>query len=488
MRVVKKKAWLASLAVALVATLGSGATAQSSDLASNPLSTDRSGSIVIFPKVIADGTRDTLIELTNTSNGTAYAHCVYVNGVGRCRLSGGLCTAGGNPAPGQCPSGVNDICDQACTPLDFDVVLTRQQPTIWRVSTGRTLNPLDNDQEGFCANVSAGTIQDCPGFDPGLGAGGVGIPFPAQPFRGELKCVQVGVSGEPSAANSLKGEATLETLGGRQISRYNSLNFFANPARPDASRGVLDADESLELNGDEYSRCPTSVQFIHHANGAVNDVAANLSPTDCDGAGCSVTTEVTVVPCTQNPEGGVILEAPVQLDTINEFEQLAGSSSFTIGCWANLDLSEINPGPFSPAGGQYRKTNLRGAGSQNVCRSGGTPRVCVGGTEAGASCVISTECDGGQCRARTCTADADCGASGVCGPATGYLVLVEEFYSSDSGTSSAAQNAHLIGQRAGVCQGNLATPCESDCDCNGAGNCDGPGRCLVDAIVFDTTP
>jgi len=483
MRVVKRNAWLAGLAVALVSALGSGTSAQLSDLASNPLSTDRSGSIVIFPKVIADGTRDTLIELTNTSNQTAYAHCIYVNGIGRCRLTGGICTAGGNPDPAQCPGGVNDICDQSCTPLDFDIVLTRQQPTIWRVSTGRTLNPLDNDQDGFCSAATPPTPQDCPGFDPGIGGMGVGVPLPAQPFRGELKCVQTDASGAPAAVNSLKGEVIIETLASGEISRYNSLNFVGAPTRNDSSSGTLDADDSLHLNGDEYSRCPTGVQFIHHANGASNDVPANVDPTACDGVGCTVRTEVTIVPCTQNPEGGVIIEAPVLVNAINEFEQLAGSASFTIGCWANLDLGDISSPAYDPSLGQYRKTHLAGSGTQNVCRAGGDPRVCVSGADAGDPCLVSSDCEGGQCRARACTSDADCGAGGVCGPPTGFLVVVEEFYDGDNGTGTAAQNAHMIGQRAGACQGALSTPCESDLDCSG-----GAGTCLVDTIIFDTNP
>ena len=42
--------------------------------------TERSASILIFPKVIVDGTRDTLIQISNTNNSMVHAHCFYVNG------------------------------------------------------------------------------------------------------------------------------------------------------------------------------------------------------------------------------------------------------------------------------------------------------------------------------------------------------------------------------------------------------------------------
>ena len=44
------------------------------------VTTEQSASILVFPKVIADGTRDTIIQITNTSNNMRHAHCFYVNG------------------------------------------------------------------------------------------------------------------------------------------------------------------------------------------------------------------------------------------------------------------------------------------------------------------------------------------------------------------------------------------------------------------------
>ena len=66
-----KRLLQASLAIGAFTLVGVGA-------ARAQISTERPGSILIFPKVI--NASDTLIQITNTSNTTAYAHCYYING------------------------------------------------------------------------------------------------------------------------------------------------------------------------------------------------------------------------------------------------------------------------------------------------------------------------------------------------------------------------------------------------------------------------
>ena len=49
------------------------------------VSTDVSGSVLVFPKVVFDGgsmadDRDTVIQISNTSNNLVHAKCFYVNG------------------------------------------------------------------------------------------------------------------------------------------------------------------------------------------------------------------------------------------------------------------------------------------------------------------------------------------------------------------------------------------------------------------------
>ena len=166
------------------------------------VTTEQSASILIFPKVVADGNRDTIIQITNTSNNVWAAHCFYVNGA--------LTIPGLPPGPSNPP---------LWTETDFDIFLTHQQPTHWVVSTGRLDNPLDQTcRKTSCDPDSSGTDQaDCcdAGYDPGH------VPPVAPDFTGELKCiVTMPADGTPlPVANVIKGEATIvERSEGRRLS------------------------------------------------------------------------------------------------------------------------------------------------------------------------------------------------------------------------------------------------------------------------------
>src|SRR5262249_15963883 len=126
--------------------------------ATTDVSTEQSGSILVFPKVVWDGTRDTVIQISNTTNFPVNPLCFYING------------AGGR-----------------CSETDFEIFLTKQQPTHFVASTGR--------------RFSTEIIGDNAGLSPGL------IPPAPQGFIGELKCIQVDDSGAPMRGNALKGEA-----------------------------------------------------------------------------------------------------------------------------------------------------------------------------------------------------------------------------------------------------------------------------------------
>ena len=169
MRVQKRNPWLYSLGVVLAAMVLSGSRAGAD------VTSDRPGSVTIWPKVIADGTRDTLITLTNTRNEEAYAHCEYVNAIGFCTISGAFCTLPSTAAVASapaCPGGTGDVCELQWQSLDFDVILTKQQPTIWRVSTGRRDDPLqDADAECRAERAVAELSRPLPRRSgPGAGA------------------------------------------------------------------------------------------------------------------------------------------------------------------------------------------------------------------------------------------------------------------------------------------------------------------------------
>ena len=473
MRVQKRNPWLYSLGMVMAAMVLSGARA-GADVVS-----DRPGSVTIWPKVIADGTRDTLITLTNTSNGQAYAHCNYVNGLGFCRLSGAYCTlpsASAVATAPACPGGAADVCDLQWQELDFDVILTRQQPTIWRVSTGRRDDPL---QEPDAECEPDGNSQNCPGF---FLIGQV-VP-PVQPFAGELRCIQVAADGSALSGNAFKGEATLETIAkaavdlpppagipvlSTQISKYNSINIRA--VRPPSGDPAI-----LPLNGvvpgtdpfNVYNACPEAVEFTNYSVGAEDLVADSIDPTACDDtpAGCPVTTEITVIPCRIDYERQIPTRFVLNIVYHNEFEQLA-SVERDFQCWTNFTLEQL--GFTNVAGSTFQRTRLNPSGSG----------LCIDGNAE----LINTPCDD----------DADCVStlpvtSGVCAPASGILAIVEEFHDSDvtlapgsliiPGTDAAnpfgvdADDDGFVG-RPGRCRGvDLDT---TSCTSDGPGGCEGSG-------------
>jgi hypothetical protein len=385
------------------------------------ISTTTPGSMVVFPKVVADGTRDTIISLTNVSNMMVYAHCEYTNGNGRCA---------GSPAgqihfcnqPGDClnvvapdDSVLPDVgpCEVTWQTANFDVALTGQQPTFWRVSTGRTLDPtLVNVNPVACTQ---GGIQRCPGFFFGLDTddpdpnppSAVGtVPPPAfnNEFRGELRCAQIMLpSEELTAGNSFKGEALIENLNGSGFSVYNSINIEA---------GTISApDRTAVLNGIEYAACPEGIGVSHLASGVDDPAAASINPA-CDTGDCFVRAEITFTPCSAHYEAERPVEFSPELVTWNEQEQpLSLSRSYL--CWANLSTEDPLTANFAAPvqGFAFMRTTLEESEASQV--SGAVGGMCDAGDSYGMPCDDDSECDGANC-----------------GPASAILGVVESFYNS----------------------------------------------------------
>jgi hypothetical protein len=401
MRVQKRNPWLYGLGVVLaaMALLGTRAGAD--------VTSDRPGSVVIWPKVIADGTRDTIISLTNTSNTQAYAHCDYVNGIGICSVSGAYCTLPSeNAAPDApaCPGGSADICQLNWIKENFDIILTRQQPTFWRVSTGRIFDPIVDLQPGIeCKTGGLPPRQTCPGFF----LSGQVIP-PVQPFRGELRCVQTSMDGNAIAGNALKGEAKIETLGEiPQLSEYNSINVRAiSPPVDDPSILPLNGADPSQTDYNVYNACPEAVEVTNYGRGADDLVAAEINPAACAGSGCPVTTEFTVIPCRADYENDIPTHFTLNIDYTNEFEQTV-STGGDFDCWTTFTLENL--GFQGTIGSTFQRTRITPSGSG----------LCI----QGANDLIN----------KPCRVDADCGAGAdaVCAPASGILAVVEEFHGSD---------------------------------------------------------
>lgn len=410
MRGLKRNPWLSSLgALAFLAVAGNGVQAD--------VTTDKGGSILVFPKVLADGTRDTLIQIVNTDTKTAQIHCFYVNASGACNSNPSINCQLDSECSTITP---NDFCDRQCTPTNFDVFLTAGQPTVWRVSTGRLSNPADPKcalgQSCSCTQGSGGASGSisCPGFDPGLASGSsTGVPPVVPGFSGELKCVSVGGDfATPVGSDKLIGTAVLENLSSGQVSEYNALAIQAGSTSPDS-------DNDLLLDNAEYSRCPQQQILTHYADGAVDPVT-----------GATVTTELTLVPCTElleaDPTGdGTRSRALFQI--VDEFEVVAGSADVTFDCALNRQISAINTvfgvGNISSL---LAKTRIR------------TPNgnICLTGSNRGLSCSNDSECPG----ATTSSSGSVLG----CRPWTGLLGVAEEFHAiSGEPSGTAAFNLHV---------------------------------------------
>jgi len=301
--------WAVVVSLALVGTTA---------IAHADITTERSASILIFPKILFDSTGlqtgvpvNTIIQISNTSNSMVFAHCFYVNAV--------------PPDPTRPPSVTNVPIWQE---VDFEIFLTKQQPTHWLLSDGRLDDPSDNKS---CSTDCSGA-----GFDPGH------IP-PAgnDPFTGELKCIEVDSSGAPINGNHLKGEATIVTTDGKaEVSKYNAvgvlgLNTDLNSNNSDNTLCLGGGVSPSCPTGAEYNACPQTVILNHFAEGATDPVVEHLG-----NGPSSVSTELTLVPCTEDFENQVPPSVVVQFLITNEFES-PFSTSTTVTCWGNFRLNTI---------------------------------------------------------------------------------------------------------------------------------------------------
>lgn len=277
------RAGVAAAILAGMALLAGPVSAQNG--AQDEFSTERPGSVLIFPKVV--NTSDTVIQIANTTNIAVDVHCFYVDG-----------------------RQVNGQPNWQVT--DFDLALTRQQPTHWGVGEGRAVNPLDNTA----------------GLDPGL------IPPVSPGFSGFLVCVQVGPSGEPFSGNALKGEATIGTRvpassppnGVRNVSKYNAIAI--------PGIGQNDGDNVLSLDGIEYAACPRDLLLNFPADGGPDPALAGAGNT-----ASIVSSNLTLVPCGMDFENLIPDSTTLDVNLRNEFEEASSvSSGVPVDCWFSDDL------------------------------------------------------------------------------------------------------------------------------------------------------
>ena len=391
MRGLKRNPWLFGLGL-LAIPVWFGGQAQAD------INNDQAGSLIIFPKVVADGERDTVIKITNRSNMPAYAHCYYTNALGSCALSGESCIDDGD-----CTD-TGDSCDVVWNATNFDIFLTAQQPTFWRVSTGRfgdLFQPAcEIGEECACdVNGPSGALE-CPGFDAGAAGGinSIAIAGTGTDFFGELRCYQTMEDQvTPVGQNSLIGEAIIETIDSGQISSYDAIHVT----------GVnVGTDNDLLLDNAEYNACPEQLIFASHGEGASATVA---------GVDTTFSTELTLVPCTALYNFAVPVTASVNIFAYDEMELRLSADGVPVTCFSNNRLDdETYGGIFDAALGDrdYLKTRI-------VVNSS---NICLTGDNAGDSCD-----DNGDCANFDTTPD---GQELGCRPSPGVVGVVEEFYSS----------------------------------------------------------
>ena len=275
---------------------------------------------LVFPKVVVSTTADTFIQLTNTNRATPGSppiartvQCFYID---------------------------STTCGESS---NFTIELSPGQPTAWTVHDGA----------------------------PSLGIGGRGD------FLGELKCVEVdGITTVvPVTVNDLKGEASIYTVtggnpGSVDVRSYNAIGLQAiAPASSSATPtsigkkclfgahpGVGCVDDTPCLPGGEcgvtmclgqtagspecgtanYVSCPNTLILNNFFDQALDPVS-----------GKAITTNLTLVPCTEDLAQGTVEAQPitsVQFLIFNEFEQRT-STATKVQCFKEVQLSRIDAKP-----------------------------------------------------------------------------------------------------------------------------------------------
>ena len=392
-----------------------GARAGQADVGS-----DAAAAIVVFPKIIVDtstppqtprGRVDTLVRISNTSTTRAVsAHCFWVNTNGHCKNSQGtIC----NPRlfAASSPCGSNGSCEPGWQETDFDITLTAGQPIAWLASRGEAPCDPEDDSSLPCLPLPANQGSRIPGVSE-------------DPFIGELKCIEVDKNGVPIADNDLKGEAEIiqSNAGQIDVEGYNAIGIPAIPGRNNGDDtlvlGPVDAS-GRPGPGAEYSPCPNILILDHFFDGA-NDLIS----------GDSVTTELTLVPCSEDFQHQSVAKITVQFLVFNEFEQRL-STSRPVTCFDDIKISNIDTRSsassiFNAAvmGTLTGQTRIRGVPDSNAqCTAASVPFPCCTGSGTG-----------------TCNSS---GTNSV-GANNALLGIAEEFR---DGGGSAAFNLHFNGTR-----------------------------------------
>ena len=316
---------------------------------------DTGAAVLVWPKIVVDSSRDTVIQLTNQSAQARTAHCFYVNANTRCTNTGEVCTSSTQCMDG---SGFFGACLPGWIEINFDVFLTPNQPVAWSAADGfpSSSNKLP---------CPGGFLDTCPFAD--TNAGTRVPPVGESPFIGELKCVESDpITRLPpqcqgtQCRNDLEGAATITKveLGLIDTEKYNAVGL--------RTTSVNNGDNELVIGGSgtgtaaaEYQPCAEVLVFNHLFDGAVDPISQFLVSRS----------ELSLVPCTQDFLRQAIPHVTAQFLVYNEFEQRF-STSRSVDCLlsgpiSRLDTSQPNRSIFSASvagtvAGQTRITGVNG--------------------------------------------------------------------------------------------------------------------------------
>ncbi|GIW40534.1 MAG: hypothetical protein KatS3mg076_1111 [Candidatus Binatia bacterium] len=281
------------------------------------LSATKPAGLLVFPKLVVTENEDTLIQVSNTADEPVHVRCYLVNANAHCSNNPQQVCSSSE----ECGGG---ICIPGWSETDFRFTLTRRQPIVWRLSEGLPGNqfPLDG-----IFNIGPGGQFNQDSNIP---------PAPEFPFQGEMKCFQVDENDNPVARNDLKGEVTLVVTTGAppvlvDVAKYNAIGL--------GSLGVNDGNDTLCLGGNgptpdcpeaEYDGCPNILIVDHFFDGAPDPQS-----------GTAISSNLTLVPCSQDFLTQSVFKTTVQFLVFNEFEQRL-STSIRIQCFDSRPLSDID--------------------------------------------------------------------------------------------------------------------------------------------------
>jgi hypothetical protein len=319
-----------TMAVAMVFGIVAGQTARA-DIAS-----DKPAAVVVYPKVTVDASvsQDTVIRLANTnSTNPILVHCFYVDANSHCSggpEDGDVCTND----PAHCTE--LSFCLPSWQETDFRILLTAGQPIEWTASEGLADSQLPLGK-GVCIRNptrSCGTDSDCNPFPGGActqsNAGTRIPPVPETPFAGELRCIAIDANGVPIGRNDLKGEALIETSSSSDldVASYNAIGIQSTGN----SDGIPNQLTLGPASAGEYNGCPNYLILNHFFDDARNPVP---------GTNQSITTNLVLVPCSNDYLRQIPGLAVAQYLVFNEFEQRF-STSKSVRCYQDLQISLID--------------------------------------------------------------------------------------------------------------------------------------------------